>query len=125
MTSIQSASRPLKIRKGDIVYVNLDPKIGREINKKRPCVVVQSDLINDYSKTFVVIPITGREHKAATLPPVMLEIPQGVGGLEKNSVVNALQITTIDIKRVIAVFGSLNENYMKRIHEIVKKVLDM
>ncbi|MDQ5885157.1 MAG: mRNA interferase MazF [Patescibacteria group bacterium] len=42
----------------DIVWVNLDPTVGKEIKKTRPCVVVSPDELNDSLDTLIVVPLT-------------------------------------------------------------------
>ena len=43
------------VRRGDIVIVNLEPKIGVEIKKTRPAIVVSNDSINRFSQLVVVV----------------------------------------------------------------------
>lgn len=49
---------PLRVAQGDVWWVNLDPTIGREINKKRPCLVVSPDEMNAHLGTVIVAPLT-------------------------------------------------------------------
>ena len=42
----------------DVYWVNLDPTIGKEIKKTRPCIVVSPDELNEFLDTVVVVPIT-------------------------------------------------------------------
>ena len=42
----------------DIIWVNLDPTVGKEIKKTRPCVVVSPDELNDNLDTLIVVPLT-------------------------------------------------------------------
>jgi len=51
-----------KCNRGDVLEVNLDPSAGREYMKSRPCLVVQSDMLNMYSQVTIVAPITGSEN---------------------------------------------------------------
>lgn len=46
------------IKRFDIVWVNLDPTIGKEIKKTRPCLVISPDELNDNLDTVIVAPIT-------------------------------------------------------------------
>ncbi len=46
------------IKRFDVVWVNLDPTIGKEIKKKRPCVVVSPDELNHHLGTVIVVPVT-------------------------------------------------------------------
>lgn len=44
----------------DLYWVNLDPTIGKEINKTRPCVIVSPDELNDNLDTVIVVPLTSK-----------------------------------------------------------------
>jgi len=46
------------VKRGEIWLVNLDPKIGSEIRKSRPCVVVSPAEMHDYVRTVIVAPMT-------------------------------------------------------------------
>jgi mRNA interferase MazF len=50
------------IRRGEVYLVSLNPTQGSEIRKTRPCVVVSPDELNDHLRTFIVAPMTTREH---------------------------------------------------------------
>lgn len=47
-----------RIRRGDVLWVNLDPTVGTEINKTRPALVVSPDDLNDALPRVLVAPIT-------------------------------------------------------------------
>lgn len=47
-----------QIRQFDVFWLNLDPTIGRENNKTRPCVIVSPDIMNDALDTVIVVPLT-------------------------------------------------------------------
>jgi mRNA interferase MazF len=57
----------MKIKKypqcGEIYWVNLDPTVGSEINKKRPALIVSNDIGNEFSKRVIVAPITSNASK--------------------------------------------------------------
>ena len=50
------------IRRGDVFVVALDPTVGREIQKTRPCVVLSPDELNRHLETVVVAPMTTGGH---------------------------------------------------------------
>jgi len=70
--------------RGVILQISLDPALGHEIKKSRPCLVVQNDVGNKYSPMTVVVPIEGAEH-VPKLYPVNVFIPAGEGGLDKTA----------------------------------------
>jgi mRNA interferase MazF len=48
------------MRRGDIFWVNLEPAIGSEANKRRPCLIVSNDVNNRAASTITVAPITSK-----------------------------------------------------------------
>jgi mRNA interferase MazF len=55
-------ARHAAVRRGDVFVVALDPTIGREIKKTRPCVVLSPDELNRHLNTVVVAPMTTGGH---------------------------------------------------------------
>jgi len=58
------------LNRGDIYWVNLDPTIGSEIKKKRPCVIIGATPINEARRTVVVVPLSsaGKPRPPLTVP---------------------------------------------------------
>lgn len=63
---------PGKVTRGTVVIVNLDPVIGHEIAKSRPCVVIQNDVGNAASHCRIIAAISGAEHHPKPLPFLLL-----------------------------------------------------
>src|SRR3989339_2125079 len=84
---------------GSIWFVNLDPVIGHEQAKKRPCLIISDDIFNQSAEELVVIlPITSRERKFK----YWVEINAPEGGLRCCSYIMCDQIRTISWKRLDA-----------------------
>ena len=47
------------VKRGEVYWVNLDPTVGAEIKKRRPCVIVSLSVLNDQRLTVVVVPLSG------------------------------------------------------------------
>ncbi len=83
------------IRQGEVYWLDLEEPRGSEPGYRRPCVVVQNDLLNrSRLYTVVVCAITSSLKRAAVPGNVALEA--GEAGLPKASVVNVTQIFTTD-----------------------------
>ena len=52
------AETPMNAARGEVHLVRLDPTMGREIRKMRPCLVVSPDELNQYLRTVIVAPMT-------------------------------------------------------------------
>lgn len=108
----------MKIERGDIWWVNLDPAVGREIKKRRPCVVVSANEINSLRATPVVVPLSSSPEAAV---PIVLPLPSaGV-----NSVAVVDQIRAVDKKRFLNRAGSLSSADLHSLELAVKQVLQL
>ena len=66
------------MKRGDIWLVNLDPTVGSEIQKSRPCVVVSPAELNDTLRTVIVAPMTSKGFAAPFRVPVTHAGTKGV-----------------------------------------------
>lgn len=96
-----------------IVLVNLDPTIGREIKKTRPCVVISPDEMNAHLHTIVVAPMTTKSRKYPTRIEVKHE--NKIGWIVVD------QIRTIDKQRIIKVLGRLTLSEIKKLKSVLKE----
>ncbi|MBM4394957.1 MAG: type II toxin-antitoxin system PemK/MazF family toxin [Deltaproteobacteria bacterium] len=87
-------------RRGSVVLVRLDPVVGSEQGKTRPCVVVQNDVANRVSRTVTVVPVVGFADKIASYP-VCVPVDAGEAGLRKRSIVNCAHVRTVDASRLV------------------------
>lgn len=97
-----------------IVLVNLDPTIGSEINKTRPCLIVSPNEMNKYLKTVVIAPITSNPRKYPSRVQIKRE------GKKRNIVLD--QIRTIDKRRVITVYEKITTNQIQEVKTTLKKI---
>ncbi|MDO8427923.1 MAG: type II toxin-antitoxin system PemK/MazF family toxin [Candidatus Diapherotrites archaeon] len=107
------------IKRGDIVLVSLDPVLGSEQGKTRPCLIVQNDIGNQYSSNTIVVPLT------SVLPdknyPTVVVIQRGEAGLPKDSAILCTQIRTISKDhRIVSKLGSLKQAQMKQVNHALK-----
>lgn len=66
-----------QVRRFDVWWVNLDPTVGREISKKRPCMVVSPDVMNSRLQTVLVVPMTSGGFEFPTRLPVTFKGKEG------------------------------------------------
>jgi mRNA interferase MazF len=103
----------MEIRQYQIVLVNLNPTIGSEIKKTRPCVVISPNEMNKYLKTIVIAPMTTSSKKYPTRVEVKHDNKIGWIVLD--------QIRTIDKQRIIKDLGRLSRPEIKAVKEIIKE----
>ena len=109
-------------RQLEIRWVDLEPTRGSEVKKKRPCVILQSDLVNRGSKTVIVAPILPN-HKS--WPFAVNVAPTTQNKLDKNRHINVKQLRVVDISRIENRLGWLEPKYLKPIKDALKIVFDI
>ena len=105
----------MRLNRGAVVVVELDPTIGHEQHGVRPCVVVSdSDVISDQRFPLVcVVPLTGTPGEGLLYPP----LAPGQSGLAKKSFALIDHLRSIDKRRVRRVFAELAQEEMAAIDE--------
>ncbi len=103
-------------KRGDIYWVKLDPVIGSEITKSRPCLIVSNNAGNEVSPQLIVAPITSSIKRIFPF-----EVPIEVGGKRGKIVLN--QIRAIDKVRLSGNISSATNDTMDRVNEALKLVL--
>ena len=71
-----------KISQYDVFWVNLDPVEGSEMAKKRPCVIISPDEMNDYLKTVVIAPLTSTLKSLPSRVRVFVDRQDGMVALD-------------------------------------------
>jgi len=97
-----------------IVLVNLDPTVGSEIKKTRPCVIVSPNEMNKYLNTIIVAPMTSNLKKYPTRVPVNHNGKIGMIAID--------QIRTIDKRRIVKVYDKLTGPEIKKCKGILKEI---
>jgi len=105
----------MKINRGDIVLVNLDPATGSEQGKTRPALVIQNDIGNEFSPTTIVAPITTKIYSRQF--PTNVEIDNTNSPLNEKSTILLNQIRTIDKSRIIKKYGRILDRKMAEVNE--------
>lgn len=104
----------------EIFWVDLNPTVGAETYKKRPCVILQSDIVNRGSQTFIVAPLLP-DHK--DWPFAVNVMPSALNGLDKPRHINLKQIRAVDRARISNRQGRLEKSYLPGIEEALLIVL--
>lgn len=87
------------VKTGEIWLAQLDPTVGSEIQKTRPCVVISPDEMNAHLRTVIVAPMTTGSRPAGFRVPVKFQGKQGLVVLD--------QIRTLDRIRLVKRVGAL------------------
>lgn len=105
-------------RRGEMWWVALDPSLGSEIAKTRPCVVLTRDVVNRNRRTVVVIPLSS---SPSAYPPIRVAV-QGSG---KAAVAVVDQIGRIAKERLRSKIATLSDNEMDEIGSALRQILDL
>ncbi len=108
----------LKPKRGDVWWVNFDPSIGSEIQKKRPAIIVSNDSSNKYLSRVQVIPLTSSIEKI--YPSECL-----VGVKKQTCKAMADQIKTVSLERCSERITILSETEMTTVESVLKLQLGL
>ena len=109
-----------------IIDVNLDPTLGSETGKIRPCVVVTNNIYNARVPVIQVVPITAWNEKKSRIITNVSLTPSATNGLSKKSIADPLQTRPIDRRyRVEKIRGELEVEFMDQIDEALKTIFDL
>lgn len=101
----------MEVNRFDVFLVALDPTIGREIKKTRPCTVISPDEMNHHIRTVIIAPMTTKGRAYPTRVPCTF---QGVEGL-----IVLDQIRTVDKSRLVKRLGHLSATTADRLSSVL------
>jgi len=103
----------MELKQYAIVLVNLDPTIGSEIKKTRPCLVISPDEINDNLRAIVIAPMTTKSKPYPTRVKVKHNNQTGWIVID--------QIRTIDKSRIVRILGKITAREIKSCKAVIKE----
>jgi mRNA interferase MazF len=106
-------------RRGEIYFAELDPVLGSEQGGRRPVLVLQNDVNNEFSPVTIVASITSAPARRANPVDVLIEKP-GASGLRPFSRVLLNQLRTVDKRRLEEYVGQLSSMDMKRVDRALR-----
>ncbi len=113
----------MNIKQGDIWLVNFNPSIGKEIQKARPAVVINSDLLGRLGIR-VIVPITGWKEYYEEYPWIIKIQNNEQNGLAKLSAIECLQIKSFSQDRFIKKLGVVPSDLLFSIHSTALKTFN-
>jgi mRNA interferase MazF len=91
---------PKRVKQGEVWLSRLDPTVGSEIRKTRPCVVISPPEMHDFVRTVIVAPMTTGSQ------PAPFRIPLRFAG--ENGLILLDQIRTLDKSRLVKQLGAIS-----------------
>jgi mRNA interferase MazF len=111
------------LQRGMIIDVNLDPTLGSETGKIRPCIIVTNNRYNQRVSVIQIVPITNWTEKKAKIKTNVEILPSSLNQLSKKSIADCLQTRPIDYQRRFVNYrGKLEEEMMIKIDQALKIV---
>jgi mRNA interferase MazF len=104
----------MAINRFDVYLVNLDPTLGSEIQKKRPCLVVSPDEINHNLHTVIIAPMTTKGRAYPTRVPCRFKKKDGQVVLD--------QIRTVDQIRLLKRLGRLDSQTVAGVLDVLQQM---
>ncbi len=99
------------VKRFDVYLVNLDPTVGHEIKKSRPCLIISPDELNRYISTVIVAPMTTKGRTYPTRIPCVFQDKKGQIILD--------QIRTIDKSRFVKRLGKIDIETQKEVFTVL------
>jgi len=113
----------MNIKQGEIWMVEFFPKVGSEITKLRPAIVVNHNEIGRLPlKT--IVPITDWKNNYAYYPWMLKIEASNLNGLSKTSAIDCFQIKNFANKRFVEKIGTIDEEVLKKVHFTISKTLN-
>ena len=104
----------LQVKRFDVYLINLDPTVGSEIQKTRPCVVVSPDEMNRHIRTVIVAPMTTAQKDYPTRVACRFKRTDGQIVLD--------QIRTVDRKRLVKKVGTIDPRAQQEVVAVLQKL---
>jgi len=102
------------VKRGEVWLVNLDPTVGSEIRKSRPCLIVSPAEMHDYLRTVIAAPLTTKSRTAGFR--VALHF------MGKDGLILLDQIRALDKQRLVKRLGTISDQVLDRVLETLGEV---
>jgi mRNA interferase MazF len=104
----------MEVKRFDVYLVNLDPTVGSEIQKTRPCLVISPDEMNRNIRTVIIAPMTSAQKEYPTRLPCAFQKKKGQIVLD--------QLRTIDKARLIKKLGTIDSKDQLEVISILQRL---
>ena len=107
----------MEVKRFEVYLVNLDPTVGREIKKTRPCLVISPDEMNHFISTVIVAPMTTKSRKYPTRVICKFKGKSGEIVLD--------QIRTVDKQRLVKKLGSIDPGTQHKTLSVLQEMFSL
>ncbi|HIP26747.1 MAG TPA: type II toxin-antitoxin system PemK/MazF family toxin [Flavobacteriaceae bacterium] len=111
------------MKQGEIWQVNLDPTIGSEMKKSRPCIILNNDMIGKLALK-IIAPLTDFKAHYELVPWMVTLEPNVQNGLSKKSAIDLFQVRSLSQKRLSHKVGSVDDDVLEACKSALTVVFD-
>ena len=111
------------MKQGSIWSVNLDPTIGAEIKKTRPCIILNSDKVGKLPLK-VIAPLTDFKEHYSLVPWMVILEPTVENCLDKTSAIDLFQVRSVSQKRLVKKIGEVDSSILRRCRKAINIVFE-
>jgi mRNA interferase MazF len=104
----------MEVKRFEVFLVNLDPTIGHEIQKTRPCLIISPDEMNHFISTIIIAPMTTKSRKYPTRVACKFKGKAGDIVLD--------QIRTVDKKRLVKKLGTIDSASQRKTIAVLQEM---
>jgi len=104
------------VKRGEVWLATLDPTIGSEIRKTRPCLVISPNEINDHLRIVTVAPMMSASRPAPYRVPLRFD--------EKDGLVLTEQVRALDKRRLVKRLGQVPGPVLSRVLQILRETYE-
>lgn len=104
----------MEVKRFDVYLVNLDPTVGHEIRKSRPCLVISPDEMNQHISTVIVAPMTTKGRSYPTRVPCIFQGKEGQVVMD--------QIRTVDKIRLVKRLGKVDSQTQTDVFSVLSEL---
>ena len=108
----------------EIWFVNFNPTVGAEINKKRPAIIVNDDSIGVLPLR-VIVPITDWKERYNSADWMVKVEPTALNNLTKDSTADCFQVKSVSTNRFDSKIGEVDDEIFEKIKESLKNVFNL
>ena len=107
----------MEVNRFEVFLVSLDPTVGREIKKTRPCTIISPDEMNQHIGTVIIAPMTTKGRNYPTRVKCTFQ------GVEGQIVLD--QIRTVDKSRLVKKLGRLSASASENVVRVLSEIFQM
>ena len=111
------------MKKGEIWLVNLDPTIGSEMKKSRPCVILNNDTVGKLALK-IIAPLTDYKIHYDVVPWMVTVEATKINGLSKKSSIDLFQVRSLSQNRLAYKLGCVDDDVMNACKVALDVVFD-